>query len=182
MAAAEVVVKRCLEACVYDHAIWRQFSRGLAAMATLACVGAGLGGCASIHLLGNSPAPAAEAIVSDGTTTAPETPDPVTGSVETVGSLGYAGSDRSDWDLIRSTVSASLSSPSTAHVEWANRATGNSGTISELASSGTPKGRDCHSFASTIATVDGVRLYHAEICKSVMNTWEFSKIAAADVQ
>jgi len=151
-------------------------------MATIGCLGASLGGCAGIHLLGtgSDSTPGAVSAVDSVETPAPA--GSVTGSVGTSGSLGLAGSDPGDWDSIRSTVSTSLSSPPTAHIQWTNATTGNSGTISDLTSAGTPKGRDCRSFASTITAVDGVRLYHAEICKSVMNTWEFSKITAADVQ
>ena len=117
--------------------------------------------------------------VGDGSVDAPGS---ITGSVAQSGSLSYAGSDHSDWDLVRSTVSASLSAPTTARIEWANRTTGSSGTITDLTSVGSAGKRDCRSFATTIVAVDGVRLYRAEICKSVMSTWEFTKIAAADAQ
>ncbi len=118
----------------------------------------GLGGCAGIHL---------------GATD-------VTGSTATSGVLAYGSGDPSDWDLIRSTVASSLSAPADARIEWRNPATGNSGTISGLAVAENANGLTCRGFSSTIAGIDGVRLYKAEICKSVMKTWEFARIEPAD--
>ncbi len=176
-------MKHCVVAYLYHRTVVRQLARGVAAMALVTALGGSLCGCAGIHLLGDTSAstssPAASAAVDSVDMPAAGA---ITGAVSSNKPLDYDSSDHSDWDLIRSTVASSLASPSTAHIEWTNPATGNSGTVSDLAPSGTAKGRDCRSFASTIAAVDGVRLYHAEICKSVMNTWEFSKIAAADVQ
>lgn len=149
--------------------------RGLAA----SCVVAGLSACSGIHLNDlTGSAPAAPAPV-EAAAAAPE-PGAITGAVAPAGSLGYAGSDRTDWDMVLSTVNASLSSPPTARIEWSNKTTGDSGTITDLTPIAAKKPRDCRAFSTTIASVDGVRLYHAEICKSFMNTWEFAKLVAAD--
>jgi hypothetical protein len=150
-------------------------------MAATALITLGAAGCSGIHLmdLGN-PAPTAvsanEPLASDPASGSGS----VTGSIAQSASLAYGATDHSDWDLIRRTVVASLSMPPTAHVEWSNHTTGDSGTISDLTVASAAKGRECRAFASTIAAVDGVHLYRAEICKGIMNTWEFAKIAAAD--
>jgi len=161
----------------------RQLIHAMAAMVALAGVAGGLSACAGIHLSDLTDTP------TDTTTQTVTTANDhagaagsITGSVapSATAPLAAAG-DHGDWEVIRTTVAAALAQPATARLEWTNHASGNSGTITELAPSAV-KGHDCRSFASTIAAVDGVRLYHAEICRSVMNTWEFSKIAAADVQ
>jgi hypothetical protein len=144
---------------------------GLAA-GTASC----LAGCAGIHLSDWQSSPSK--VSADTPASESMTPGAVTASTAPSGSLGFAASDRGDWDMIRSTVITSLASPPTAHIEWSNPTTGDSGTISDLAT--LPKPRDCRSFSTTIAGVDGVRLYHAEICRGIMNTWEFSMVAAAD--
>lgn len=149
--------------------------RGIAALVMMA----GLTACSGIHLNDlTGSAPVAPAPVE--TASVPAEPGAITGAVAPAGSLGYAGSDRTDWDMVLSTVNSSLSSPPTAKIEWSNKTTGDSGTITDLTPLLAKKPKDCRSFSTTIASVDGVRLYHAEICKSFMNTWEFSKLVAAD--
>jgi hypothetical protein len=149
-------------------------------MVALTCGLPLLAGCASIHLMDMvNPAPQTASASAANPVAADTDAGSITGSVAPAKALGYGAGDQSDWELIRKTVAASLSSPVTARIEWANQSTGDTGTISELTVAGAA-GRDCRSFASTIAAVNGVRLYHAEICRGVMNTWEFSKIAAAD--
>jgi len=148
-------------------------------MAASAWFALGLSGCSGIHLmdLGN---PAPPAVSANGTQRVAPADETVTGSVAKTASLSYGATDHSDWDLIRDTVISSLAMPATAHIAWVNKSTGDTGTITDLAVSSAAKGRECRSFASTIAAVDGVHLYHAEICKGLMNAWEFSRIAAAD--
>lgn len=138
----------------------------------------GLAACSGIHLndLAGSAPPSPAPVETSSVTE----PGAITGAVAPAGSLGYAGSDRTDWDMVLSTINSSLSSPPTARIEWSNKTTGDSGTITDLAPIAAKKPRDCRSFSTTIASVDGVRLYHAEICKSFMNTWEFAKLIAAD--
>lgn len=137
----------------------------------------GLSACSGIHLndmMGSAP-PAPQPVA-----VAPVEPGAITGSIAPSGSLAYAGSDHTDWDLVLATVDASLASPPGARIEWTNKTTGDSGTITDLAAIPARKPRDCRAFSTTIASLDGVHLYHAEICKSFMNTWEFAKLVAAD--
>jgi surface antigen len=136
-----------------------------------------LAACSGIHLndlTASAPQPVAASETMDSA------PGAITGSVAPSGSLGYAGSEHTDWDLVLATVNTSLSAPPTARIEWSNKSTGDSGTITELTPIAAKKPRDCRAFSTTIASVDGVRLYHAEVCKSFMNTWEFAKLIAAD--
>lgn len=153
------------------------FARSMRAL-TAATMVAGLAACSGIHLNDiTGSAPPAPAPVE---TSSVAEPGAITGAVAPSASLGYAGSDRTDWDMVLSTINSSLSSPPTARIEWSNKTTGDSGTITDLTPLAAKKPRDCRSFSTTIASVDGVRLYHAEICKSFMNTWEFAKLVAAD--
>lgn len=61
---------------------------------------------------------------------------------------------------------------------WENADSGNSGTITELIASSSA-GRACRNFATTLASVDGVRAYRGELCRSGA-TWEYTKLEPVD--
>ncbi|MDR3493710.1 MAG: RT0821/Lpp0805 family surface protein [Ancalomicrobiaceae bacterium] len=98
------------------------------------------------------------------------------------GALSYAGSEHSDWEVIRATVAKAPEAPAETRISWQNTGTGDTGTITDVSKVTREPGSNCRAFSSTIVSVDGVRLYSAEICKSVVETWEFAKIEPADSQ
>ena len=120
----------------------------------------GLGGCGSIHLI------------------PPEAPV-VTNSIAAPDALAFGGTERTDWDAIRTTVTKAPVADREARIPWHNPATGNSGTITNLTALDR-RGQSCRGFASTVSAGDGVRLFRAELCKSVMDTWEFAKVESAE--
>ena len=163
---------------VYDEDRPRQLVKATVAVVALMLGTLGLPGCSGIHLMDlESPAPQTSA-----GTTATDVPGNVTGTVGTSVTLAYGASEPTDWEAIRKTVSSSLASPQTARIEWTNPVSGNSGTISGIRADNGQDGRPCRTFEATVAGVDGVHLFHAELCLSPVRTWEFSRIAAADSQ
>ena len=161
MAVAEVSVAGSLSKCVSGPSVGRQEgSGGLAGWLACSLLAFGLAGCGNIHLFSGD----------------------VTGATVQTGVLSYAGSDRSDWDIIRAAVAKAPETPQEARIAWQNTSTGDTGTISDIAKVVREPGSNCRDFAATIVSVDGVRLYSAEICRSVMDTWEFAKIEPADSQ
>ncbi len=154
---------------VHDRLDPRHTRSGFGARATAAvratllaaCLVPALAGCAGIHLSAGADHASGDLVVGDAMGDADKSAatDVVTGAVGSAGTLAYAGSAPADWDLIRSTVTASLASPATAHIEWSNRTTGDTGTISDLTASAHDGPRDCRKFASTIAGIEhmGIR-------------------------
>lgn len=61
---------------------------------------------------------------------------------------------------------------------WENADSGNSGTITEIIASSSA-GRACRNFATTLASVDGVRAYRGELCRSGAN-WEYTRLEPVD--
>ncbi|MDR3372301.1 MAG: RT0821/Lpp0805 family surface protein [Ancalomicrobiaceae bacterium] len=162
MAVAEVSLAGCLSRVVSGPSVGRQEGGGGGLVGWLSCslLAFGLAGCGNIHLFSGD----------------------VTGATVQTGILSYAGSDHSDWDIIRAAVAKAPETPLEARIAWQNTSTGDTGTISDIAKATREPGSNCRAFSSTIVSVDGVRLYSAEICRSVMDTWEFAKIEPADSQ
>ena len=126
----------------------------------LILLAAGLCGCGGMHL----------------------NPPEITGSttVSRVDRLTFGDTDRGDWEAIRATVTAVPAQSADRPIPWQNPASGNSGTITQLTIVEHGRGQSCRSFASTVSALDGVKLYRAELCRSVMDTWEFAKVESAE--
>lgn len=62
---------------------------------------------------------------------------------------------------------------------WENSDSGNSGTITDLIASTSAAGRSCRNFATTLASVDGVRAYRGELCRNGV-AWEYTRLEPVD--
>jgi hypothetical protein len=66
-----------------------------------------------------------------------------------------------------------------AALAWENGDSGNSGTITDLIASTSAAGRSCRNFATTLASVDGVRAYRGELCRNGA-AWEYTRLEPVD--
>lgn len=66
-----------------------------------------------------------------------------------------------------------------AALAWKNGDSGNSGTITDLIASTSAAGRSCRNFATTLASVDGVRAYRGELCRNGA-AWEYTRLEPVD--
>ncbi|MEJ1157878.1 RT0821/Lpp0805 family surface protein [Prosthecomicrobium sp. N25] len=116
------------------------------------------------------------------------------GTVETTGSVqtavpapepepksADAQGAESDWATVGKTLARAAPVRET-RVEWSNRETGNSGTISDVIAAAPRAGTPCRSFATTFASLDGVRLYHGEACRSGPDAWEVVTVRPAEAK
>jgi hypothetical protein len=103
--------------------------------------------------------------------------DPVaTGSVTEVKGVAALTPDKaSDWDAVKRTMARSAAPGPKERVGWANTDTGNTGTISDVIAS-SADGRNCRNFSTTLSSVDGVRLYKAELCRERAGGWEYTRV------
>ena len=145
-------------------ALLGQCGRALLVFTTLSV---GLAACASIgsvaDVTGSIPAPAPAARAA---------------SAET-----RPADSASDWEAVKRSVArvppaGDAKARETPRVEWSNAETGNSGTISEVIAS-SRKGAACKGFATTLSSVDGVRLYRGEMCRAGRG-WELVTVEPAD--
>lgn len=99
-----------------------------------------------------------------------------------------------DWEAVRRTVVAAPSpakpaarpaakasakpAPPAPTIAWENADSGNSGTITDLIAS-TSRGRACRAFATTLASLDGVRAYRGEVCQKGGH-WEYTQLQPLD--
>jgi hypothetical protein len=131
--------------------------------------GAGLGGCGnlgSVEVTGSIPkAPVAQAV---------RQPDPTAARPATV-----SGS-ASDWEAVKASIARARPDRKPTRIEWANGETGNSGTISEVIAAAPRAGSPCRNFATTVASVDGVRMYRGEACRAGADGWEITTVEPAD--
>lgn len=88
----------------------------------------------------------------------------------------------SDWEAVkRSVAKAPADRPAKApeaKIAWSNAETGNSGTISDVIASNRA-GSACKGFNTTVSSMDGVRLYRGEVCRTG-RTWELVTVEPAD--
>lgn len=88
----------------------------------------------------------------------------------------------SDWEAVkRSVAKAPADRPAKsveAKIAWSNAETGNSGTISDVIASNRA-GSACKGFNTTVSSMDGVRLYRGEVCRTGRN-WELVTVEPAD--
>ena len=138
-----------------------------ARIAVLLFAGAVLGGCSTIRPLsgwmGSSQEPPADEITT-GSIPRPTIATP---------------SPDSDGEVIRRTVEAAARSEGSAKLEWANPASGNSGTITDLVVAKAKNGAPCRDFATTLATVEGVSLYRGRACQGYAGPWDLVDFAPA---
>lgn len=151
-------------------ALLGQCGRALLVFTTLSV---GLAACASIgsvaDVTGSIPAPAPAAA---------QAPAAPAASAET-----RPADSASDWEAVKRSVARVPPAGDTRareapRVEWSNAETGNSGTISEVIAS-SRKGAACKGFATTLSSVDGVRLYRGEMCRAGRG-WELVTVEPAD--
>ena len=84
-----------------------------------------------------------------------------------------------DWEAVRrKIVAAAPAKPADKPLAWENADSGNSGTITQLIASSSA-GRPCRNFAATLASVDGVRAYRGELCRSG-GGWEYTRLEPLD--
>ena len=135
--------------------------------ATLLFVSVTLGGCSTIRPLSgwmsSSNAPPADEI------TTASIPKPTV--VQTA--------PDSDGEIVRRTVEAAAKGEAAVKLEWANPASGNSGTITDLAASRAKNGAPCRDFATTLATIEGVSLYRGRACQGYAGPWDLVDFAPA---
>lgn len=130
-----------------------------ASIAALVLFCLGLGGCAVIRPL--------SAWTSSSNT--PPDDELTTGSIAKP--APSAAVPVSDGEVVRRTIEATrIVGP--ARVEWKNAASGNSGTITELVEARAKNGAPCRDFATTFATVDGVRMYRGRACQGYVGPWD----------
>lgn len=88
----------------------------------------------------------------------------------------------SDWEAVkRSVARAPADRPAKApeaKIAWSNAETGNSGTISDVIASNRA-GNACKGFNTTVSSMDGVRLYRGEVCRTG-RSWELVTVEPAD--
>lgn len=136
--------------------------------AALACAALGLAGCSTIT------------IPLTGWSSTPSGPPPgeITGSIPkpTVA----APAPDSDGDVIRRTLEAAVPAPAPVKVAWKNPASGNSGTITGLTETKAQNGAPCRDFETTLATIDGVRLYRGRACRGYAGPWDLVDFGPAD--
>jgi hypothetical protein len=98
----------------------------------------------------------------------------------TVASKARDQDSRSDWDTVRRTVAKAAAKAPTERIVWTNDETGNSGTISDLIVSKSRTGSACKGFSTTLASIDGVRLYHGQVCDEGRGDWTYTSVEPAD--
>lgn len=114
----------------------------------------------------------------------------ITGTSSTIGdprgaqtmALAYETLGDTDWEEVRKTVASSLYAPADAKLEWVNERTGTNGTITGLVSLRAKNGASCRQFTTTMAKIDGVRIYRAEACQGYAGQWEIINTAAAEAR
>lgn len=127
-----------------------------------------IGGCASIvmplsALMGSSAPP----------------PEDVTGSIPRPAAAVPAQAE-SDGEMIRRRVEEAAGGIGGGPLEWRNPASGHSGTITTLVPSKARNGASCRDFETTMATIEGVRLYRGRACQGYAGPWDLVRLEAAD--
>lgn len=89
------------------------------------------------------------------------------------------GEAPSDWEAVKRSVAKAAVTRKPARIAWSNAETGNSGTISDVIASAR-QGQNCRNFNTTVASIDGVRLYRAEVCKDAGERWDYVTLEPAD--
>lgn len=93
-----------------------------------------------------------------------------------------AAAPTDDWEAVRRKIVAAQPAPAAKSagkpLAWENADSGNSGTITQLIASSSA-GRPCRNFAATLASVDGVRAYRGELCRSG-GDWEYTRLEPLD--
>lgn len=88
----------------------------------------------------------------------------------------------SDWEAVKRSVAKAPTDRPTksaeAKIAWSNAETGNSGTISDVIASNRA-GNACKGFNTTVSSMDGVRLYRGEVCRTG-RSWELVTVEPAD--
>lgn len=88
----------------------------------------------------------------------------------------------SDGEVIRRTVEAAVHDRTTGRVEWRNASSGNSGTITDLVEAKASNGAPCRDFATTLTTIDGVRMYRGRACQGYTGPWDLVEFGPASVE
>ncbi len=86
----------------------------------------------------------------------------------------------SDWKMVRDVVAASPAQEGADAVDWANPATGTTGTIQPLSYVQPRDGQPCRTFEATMTKFDGVRKYRGEACRLANGQWALFEIRALD--
>jgi surface antigen len=134
-----------------------------------------LAGCGSITipLTGSSPpVPQTTASLATGAPALPALPS----------SLAYDTLGDADWEIVRKTVASSLFATADSRLEWRNDRTGTSGTLTDMTATRARNGAACRTFTTTMAKIDGVRLYRGEACQGYAGEWEIVSTAPVDVR
>ncbi len=142
-----------------------------AAIAVLVTIALVLCGCSTIIVpLSGLTSSSSEPATDDIATGSIPKPDPRRPSPE------------SDADVVRRTIERAAQAPASAPVPiaWSNPTSGNSGTISELAPAKAANGAPCRDFATTLATIDGVRLYRGRACQGYTGPWDLVDFAPVE--
>lgn len=142
-----------------------------AALAVL-CAGLSLAGCGSITIPLGGLGSGASDVTGASTVADPRGANALALAYETLGDP--------DWEEVRKTVASSLFAPADARLEWVNERTGTRGTITGLVSTRAKNGASCRQFTTTMARIDGVRLYRAEACQGYAGQWEIINTGLAD--
>lgn len=138
-----------------------------ARIAVLLLIGAALGGCSTMRPLSGWMSSSHEPAIDEITTGSIPKPTIATPTPD------------SDGEVIRRTVETAARAEGSAKLEWANPASGNSGTITDLVVAKAKNGAPCRDFATTLATVEGVSLYRGRACQGYAGPWDLVDFAPA---
>lgn len=85
--------------------------------------------------------------------------------------------DPTDWMAVRATIARfPASAGAGTSLDWRNPLTNSDGTVSLLTDAASRSGKFCHSFATTINDLRGIRRYRIEACRAG-DGWQLSAVA-----